>query len=311
MNQKGNRFTDSSAWRFLRWIPVTVILLAVACLLVMILLGGMTKIAGWYLLQLVPPLLGLLTLIVVVLYAIVRRRLSRAVVITGLVSLLAMLPALLLVFPVVAYPASIVSMTPSVTVRLPANVPLKVVWGGDRFDVNRHVVVPDQRWAYDFLVEPYFTGSAELTDYGCYGVPVVASAAGYVVQAHDGEPDMTPGVVSNNTEAPEGNFIALKLETGTYLIIAHLKPSSVLVQVGDQVEEGQVIGQCGNSGNTSEPHIHIHHQRQDPNIYPINFAEGLPLYFRDHNGPPMPEGGVRMENGKPVATGATVQHVGK
>ncbi len=311
MNQKGNRFTDSSAWRFLRWIPVTVILLAVVCLLVMILLGGMTKIAGWYLLQLVPPLLGLLTLIVVVLYAIVRRRLSRAVVITGLVSLLAMLPALLLVFPVVAYPASITSMTPSATVRLPANVPLKVVWGGDRFDVNRHVVVPDQRWAYDFLVEPYFTGSAELTDYGCYGVPVVAPAAGYVVQAHDGEPDMTPGVASNNTEAPEGNFIAIKLETGTYLIIAHLKPSSVLVQVGDQVEEGQIIGQCGNSGNTSEPHIHIHHQRQDPTIYPINFAEGLPLYFRDHNGPPMPEGGVRMENGKPVATGATVQHVGK
>ena len=122
---------------------------------------------------------------------------------------------------------------------------------------------------------------------------------------------MTPGVVSNNTEAPEGNIIALKLETGTYLIIAHLKPSSVLVQVGDQLEEGQIIGQCGNSGNTSEPHIHIHHQRQDPTVYPINFAEGLPLYFRDHNGPPMPEGGVRMENGKPVATGATVQHVGK
>ena len=311
MDHKVDRFTASSAWRFLRWIPVTVILLAVACLLVMILLGGMTKIAGWYLLQLVPPLLGLLTLIVVVLYAIVRRRLSRAAVITGLVSLLAMLPALLLVFPVVAYPASITSMTPSATVRLPANVPLKVVWGGDGFDVNRHVVVPDQRWAYDFLVEPYFTGSAELTDYGCYGVPVVASAAGYVVQAHDGEPDMTPGVVSNNTEAPEGNIIALKLETGTYLIIAHLKPSSVLVQVGDQVEEGQVIGQCGNSGNTSEPHIHIHHQRQDPTVYPINFAEGLPLYFRDHDGPPMPEGGVRMENGKPVATGATVQHIGK
>jgi len=66
-------------------------------------------------------------------------------------------------------------------------------------------------------VEPYLTGSAELTDYGCYGVPVVAPAAGYVVEAHDGEPDMTPGVSSNNTQAPEGNVVALKLETGTYL----------------------------------------------------------------------------------------------
>jgi len=276
----------------------------------MMLLGGMTRITAWYLLQILLPLLGLISLILVVLYAIIRRRLGKAVVITGLVSLLALSPALLMVVPV-AYPASISAMTPSATVRLPANVPLKVVWGGDRLEVNYHVIAPDQRWAYDFVVEPYFTGSVELTDYGCYGVPVVAPAAGYVVEAHDGEPDMTPGVSSNNTQAPEGNFIAIRLETGTYLILAHLKPGSVLVKAGEQVEEGRVIGQCGNSGNTSEPHIHIHHQRQDPTLYPINFAEGLPLCFRDHDGPPMPEGGVRVENGKPIATGATVQHVGK
>lgn len=309
--KKGSQFTNSSFWCILRWIPVTTILLAVVCLLVMILLGGMGKVMAWYLLQVIPPFLGLIFLIVVVLYTIVRRRLSKAVVITGLVSLLSLCPALLMVVPV-AYPASIISAAPSATVRLPANVPLKVVWGGDRLEVNYHVVVPDQRWAYDFVVEPYFTGSAELTDYGCYGVPVVAPAAGYVVEAHDGELDMTPGVESNNAQAPEGNFIALKLEeTGTYLILAHLKPGSILVKAGEKVEEGQVIGQCGNSGNTSEPHIHIHHQRQDPTLYPINFAEGLPLYFRDHDGPPMPEGGVRVENGKPIAIGATVQHIGK
>ena len=189
--------------------------------------------------------------------------------------------------------------------------PFKVVWGGDRLEVNAHVVTPDQRWAYDFVVEPYFTGSAILTDYGCYGIPVVAPAMGYVVEAHDGEPDMTPGIDSKNIQAPEGNFIVLKLETNTYLIIAHLKPGSILVKSGEKVNEGQVIGQCGNSGNTSEPHIHIHHQRQDPTIYPLNFAEGLPLYFRDHDGPPMPEGGVQNKNGNLVAIGATVQHVGK
>lgn len=306
---KGSRFTNF--WRILRWIPVTVILLADGCLLVMMLVGGMTKVWAWNLLPVIPPFLGLIFLIVVAPYAIIRRRLSKAVAITGSVSLLSMTPALLIVIPV-AYPASITSMTPSATVRLPANVPLKVVWGGDRFEVNRHVVAPDQRWAYDFVVEPYFTGSTELTDYGCYGVPVVAPAAGYVVEAHDGEPDMTPGVISNNIRVPAGNFVAIRLEeTGTYLIIAHLKRGSVVVKAGERVEEGQVIGQCGNSGNTSEPHIHIHHQRQDPTLYPINFAEGLPLYFRDHDGPPMPEGGVRVENGKLVATGATVQHIGK
>jgi hypothetical protein len=68
---------------------------------------------------------------------------------------------------------------------------------------------------------------------------------------------------------------------------------------------------CGNSGNTSEPHIHIHHQRQDPNDFPINFAEGLPLYFRDHDGPAMPEGGVEVVEGTPVPVGPTVQHTGE
>jgi hypothetical protein len=51
--------------------------------------------------------------------------------------------------------------------------------------------------------------------------------------------------------------------------------------------------------------------RQDPTVYPLNFAEGLPLYFRNHDGPPMPEGGVRVEKGTAIATGATVQHTGK
>lgn len=84
-----------------------------------------------------------------------------------------------------------------------------------------------------------------------------------------------------------------------------------MVKTGDTVTEGQLIGQCGNSGNTSEPHIHIHHQRQDPTVYPFNFAEGLPLYFRNHNGQMMPIGGVRVESDKAIATGDLVQHIGK
>jgi len=105
-----------------------------------------------------------------------------------------------------------------------------------------------------------------------------------------------------------GNHVVIRLETETYLVIAHLKPRSVVVKTGETVAEGQVIGQCGNSGNTSEPHIHIHHQRQDPILYLGDYAEGLPLYFRDHDGAPMPEGGIQMANSKLTATGDTVQH---
>ncbi len=296
--------------RVLPWLPAAVMLLTAASLAIIMLQGGMRKVSAWYLLQVIPPLQGLLCLVPTVLYALIRRRLTKAIAATILASLLSIAPAIQMFAPVVAYPASLASMTPAATVRLPADGPLKVASGGDTPEVNNHVVVPDQRWAYDFVVEPYFTESASLADYGCYGVPVVAPAAGLVVMARDGQPDMVPGAPSNNTEAPYGNVVAIELDTGTYLIVAHLKPGSVAVREGERVQEGQVIGQCGNSGNSSEPHIHIHHQRQDPNDYPINFAEGLPLYFRDHDGPPMPEGGVTVVDGKLIAIGATVRHTG-
>lgn len=302
---------SSRAWSILRWVPFGLMAASLAGIAGMMLAGGMVKIAGWYMLQLIPPLLGLLTLIVIVIYAMVRKRMSQAWVWTLAASLLSLLPLVLWFVPV-AYPASIEKMAPPVTVRLPADVPLRVVWGGDSIKTNQHAAVPDQRWAYDLLVEPYFSGSPDLEDYGCYGIPVLAPIDGTVISAHDGEPDETPGVASNNLEAPTGNHVMIRIEeTGTYLVIAHLKNGSVAVKTGDAVTEGQQIGECGNSGNTSEPHIHIHHQRQDPTIYPLNFAEGLPLYFRDHDGQPMPVGGVLIEGESVTATGDLVQHIGK
>lgn len=310
-NRTDSQPAPSRLWRILRLIPVSFMLLSLGIILVMFLMGSMVKISAWYMLQLIPPLLGLISLILIIIYAIAKRKFSRLMSITLIVALISLLPAITLVKPV-AFPASLENTKPSATVRLPADVPLKVAWGGDKIETNYHAVAPDQRWAYDFLVEPYVTGSNKVEDYGCYGVPVVAPASGLVVKSHDGEPDEVPGTVSNNFTAPEGNHVAIQLEeTGTYLLIAHLKPGSVAVKTGDTVVEGQVIGACGNSGNTSEPHIHIHHQRQDPNFYPLNFAEGLPLYFRDHNGPPMPIGGFKMDGETVILTGDTVQHIAK
>ncbi|MBC7878744.1 MAG: M23 family metallopeptidase [Anaerolineales bacterium] len=300
----------SRLWRILRWMPITTMLLTSAILLVLFLLGGTNKINGWFLSQLLTPALGLIFLVVIIIYVIVKRRFSRLLIMTLLVAVLSLFPIILLIKPV-AYPASIASTTPSATVRLPANVPLKVLWGGDKLENNYHAKTPDQRWAYDLGVAPYLTGSSNLEDYGCYGIPVVAPVDGLVTYAHDGEPDMTPGVLSKNFQAPLGNHAVIQLKTGTYLVIAHLKEGSVVIKTGNTVQEGQVIGQCGNSGNTSEPHIHIHHQRQDPVVYPGDLSEGLPLYFRDHDGAPMPEGGGHMEEDKVIATGDIVKHIGK
>jgi hypothetical protein len=297
-------------WRVLRWMPLVLMLTALGLILVLFVRGGLLKITAWYLLQIVPPVLGLVFILAIGIYFIVKRRASKLLFATGLIALLSLSPAILMVSPI-AFPASLESTTPSATVRLPADVPLRVAWGGNSIKTNYHAAVPDQRWAYDLLVEPYLTGSSDLEEYGCYGVPVVAPVSGLVVGAHDGEPDEMPGIVSNNIIAPTGNHVFIQMETGTYLVIAHMRKGSVLVKTGETVEEGQAIGECGNSGNTSEPHIHIHHQRQDPTKFPINFAEGLPLYFRDHDGAPMPVGGIKVEGDVITATGDVVQHTGK
>lgn len=277
----------------------------------MLLLGGIYRVAVWHLIMLkVPPILGVLCLLIALVAAAVRRRWDRtstAAVLLSLVAILTVIPN----FVLMAYPASLESTRPAATVRLPSDEPMLVAWGGDRLENNQHAWVPDQRWAYDFVVSPYFTGSSRLEDYGCYGVTVVAPAAGVVTTAHDGEPDRIPGTSPTSLR---GNYVVIQLEdTGAYLLIAHLKPGSVSVNVGQRVEKGQPISQCGNSGQSSEPHIHIHHQRQNPEIYPGNFtsfAEGLPLYFRDLNGPVMPEGGFTTVDGTEVSLGPTVRHVG-
>lgn len=304
------RRRSSSTRPILSWAPLITALSAMALFALLILVGGPWRVWAWWEMQLVLPVAGLVLLAHAWLTALVKRRLSGLTLLSSGIALVCGLPVTILYLHV-PYPASVNSSKPSVTVRLPAEARLKVLWGGDTYEANfNHVFLPDQRWAYDLAVAPYLVGSPDLAAYGCYGVPIVAPATGLVVRAHDGEPDMIPGALSNNTVAPEGNTIAIRLdETGTYLVIGHLKPGSLRVVVGERVEEGQAIAQCGNSGNTSEPHIHIHHQREDPNIVPLNWAEGLPLFFRGHLGDPMPEGGIQIEDGKACATGATVQSI--
>jgi murein DD-endopeptidase MepM/ murein hydrolase activator NlpD len=72
-----------------------------------------------------------------------------------------------------------------------------------------------------------------------------------------------------------GNFVIIKHAEKEYSFIAHLKKDSVAVKAGDKVKQGQVIGLCGNSGHSTEPHIHFH--LQDSSSFWI--AAGLPVRF--------------------------------
>lgn len=72
-----------------------------------------------------------------------------------------------------------------------------------------------------------------------------------------------------------GNHVVLELDDGTYALLAHLRQHSVTVEPGQRVTAGQQLAECGNTGNTSEPHVHF--QLMDrPQVW---LAAGLPFAF--------------------------------
>lgn len=189
-----------------------------------------------------------------------------------------------------AYPNTIKRAQPSITVSWPLTEKTVVGWGGNSVKDNLpHATWASERWAYDLVMEPYNINSDSNEDYGIWNKEIHSPVSGIVIAVSDDEADIKPG--SENFISMEGNHVYIKIkETGTYLLLNHLKKDSISVEVGDHVKPGDVIGRVGNSGSSSEPHLHIHHQRQDPTkvIHPV-LAEGLPLFFKDINGDIMPK----------------------
>ena len=92
------------------------------------------------------------------------------------------------------------------------------------------------------------------TDYPAYGQPILADAQGVVVIAVDGIPDNTPGAVNNYDQ--HGNYVVIDHQNGEFSLMAHLIPSTVRVRPGQVVGTGTELGRCGNSGHTTNPHLH-------------------------------------------------------
>lgn len=258
---------------------------------------GLIGVYAWALLKLILPIIGFFGVLVNIILLIVRiikkKKSSIKLLLNFIVNLICILPILLTMNIIqLAYPNDIERTKPSITVKWPFAEETVVGWGGDTVENNLvHVTWPSERWGYDLVMEPYNTGSKSNEEYGIWNKEVYSPVSGVVISASDRERDIDPG--SEDFNSLEGNHVYIKIdETGTYLLLNHLKEGSVTVKVGDYVKPGDVIGRIGNSGSTSEPHLHIHHQKQDPTkvIHPI-LAEGLPLYFERADGEVIPEKG--------------------
>lgn len=102
---------------------------------------------------------------------------------------------------------------------------------------------------------------ADNKNYRAYGEEALAVADGVVSETKDGIPQNVPGPSSRavpiTMETIGGNHVILDLGNGVFAFYAHLQPGSLRVHVGDKVKLGQVLGLVGNSGNSTEPHLHF------------------------------------------------------
>jgi hypothetical protein len=144
-----------------------------------------------------------------------------------------------------------------------------------------------------------------------FGQPILAPAAGRVIAVHDGEPDhearrsqlarvpyaLTQAArVRQGRGAIAGNHVILEVPGGAYVLLAHLRGQSLRVGVGDPVAAGQELAECGNSGNSTQPHVHLQvMDGPDPAT-----ARGLPMAFLAYRCRPRRAGPARqVEQGLP------------
>jgi hypothetical protein len=103
---------------------------------------------------------------------------------------------------------------------------------------------------------------ADVHNYACYGVDVLAVADGKVVTVFNELDDQPPGKLPDpktmTVENVLGNHVVLDLGAGVYAFYAHMEKNTMSVVEGQRVRRGDVLGKLGNTGNTAAPHLHFH-----------------------------------------------------
>ena len=118
----------------------------------------------------------------------------------------------------------------------------------------------------------------DLERYPAFGADVVAPCAGEVIATENTRPNRMP-LDPDGEDRTGGNHVIIFCD-GHSVHLAHMQAGTLAVDVGDEVVAGQLLGKVGNSGNTTQPHLHI------------NAARGRYLFVRSDDRVPIPQQAV-------------------
>ena len=156
-----------------------------------------------------------------------------------------------------------------------------IAQGGSNTMVNIHAANSSQRYGLD-IVKLNSAGTrarglypADLKRYAIFGEELICPCDGIVAAVQDNHKDFSPP--DRDIDHRAGNYIAIEYK-GATLYLAHLMKGSICVPIGEHVHSGQTLGRVGNSGNTTEPHLHVHAEKGS---YPGTFSgnQGIPILF--------------------------------
>lgn len=134
----------------------------------------------------------------------------------------------------------------------------------------------DETWTKTYAGDPKVNES-----YFAYGDTLYSVAPGKVLKAVDGRSENSgdlQDVPLNTADEYAGNYLLIDIGGGCYAVFMHCMTGSLMVKEGDTLAEGQPLARLGNSGNSTEPHLHFEIvDRPDP-----WYCDGLPFVFKKY-----------------------------
>jgi hypothetical protein len=147
-----------------------------------------------------------------------------------------------------------------------------------------------QRFAIDWVqyktvdgVRTTWKGLEDVNEsYFCYSQPIYSVADGKAIDMADGLPENVPHsgkyAITIDADNAAGNHVVVEIAPQRYVLYAHMRPGTVRVKIGDNVHTGEILGLIGNTGSSTEPHLHMHIDDQPSflagNGVPYEFTQG-------------------------------------